>query len=99
MWPDGKRHAKNIYAKTHEECEEKLRVLIQEMQAERRSILDQIRGIVPPDRLSQKQQKIWEYMKFHPKEANLSTIARGAGVNRRTVKKHYEMIREMLGMD
>ncbi len=76
-----------------------MKSLIQEMQAERRSILNQMRGIVPPDKLSQKQQKIWEYMKFHPKEANLSTIARGIGVNRHTVKKHYEMIREMLGMD
>ena len=33
-WPDGKKHSRNIYAKTREECEEKLKVLIVEMKAE-----------------------------------------------------------------
>ena len=33
-WPDGKKHARNIYAHTREECEEKLKVLIAEMKAE-----------------------------------------------------------------
>ena len=33
-WPDGKKHARNIYAHTREECEEKLKVLIMEMKAE-----------------------------------------------------------------
>ncbi len=98
VWPDGKRYAKNIYAKTREECEEKLKALIQEMQAERRALLNRMRGIVPPDKFTQKQGQIWEYMKFHPKETNLSTIARGAGVDRHTVAKHYEMIRGMLGI-
>ena len=27
-WPDGKKHARNVYAHTREECEEKLKVLI-----------------------------------------------------------------------
>ena len=30
-WPDGKKHARNVYAHTREECEEKLKVLIVEM--------------------------------------------------------------------
>ena len=34
VWPDGKKRARNIYAKTEEECEEKLKVLIREMKAE-----------------------------------------------------------------
>lgn len=34
MWPDGKKHARNVYAKTREECEEKLKVLIAEMKKE-----------------------------------------------------------------
>lgn len=34
VWPDGKKHARNVYAKTREECEEKLKVLIAEMKAE-----------------------------------------------------------------
>ena len=33
-WPDGKKHARNIYARTREECEAKLKVLIVEMKAE-----------------------------------------------------------------
>ena len=33
-WPDGKKHARNVYAHTREECEEKLRVLIADMKAE-----------------------------------------------------------------
>jgi len=34
VWPDGKKHSRNIYAKTREECEEKLKQLIVEMKAE-----------------------------------------------------------------
>ena len=96
-WPDGKRHARNVYAKTRAECEEKLDALIREMQAERKLLLDQMRGIAPPEKLTKKQKQIWEYMMFHPRESNLSAIARGAGVNRHTAAKHYEMIREMVG--
>lgn len=33
-WPDGKKHARNVYAHTREGCEEKLKVLIVEMKAE-----------------------------------------------------------------
>ena len=33
-WPDGKKHARNVYAHTREECEEKLKTLITEMKAE-----------------------------------------------------------------
>ena len=33
-WIDGKKHARNIYAHTREECEEKLKTLIAEMKAE-----------------------------------------------------------------
>jgi len=34
MWPDGKKHSRNVYAHTREECEEKLKVLIAEMKKE-----------------------------------------------------------------
>lgn len=34
MWPDGKKHARNVYAKTRAECEEKLKALIVQMKAE-----------------------------------------------------------------
>lgn len=34
VWPDGKKHARNVYAHTREECEEKLKKLIVEMKKE-----------------------------------------------------------------
>lgn len=34
MWPDGKKHARNLYTKTREECEEKLKELIEQMKKE-----------------------------------------------------------------
>ena len=34
MWIDGKKHSRNVYAHTREECEEKLKILIVEMKAE-----------------------------------------------------------------
>ena len=34
MWIDGKKHSRNVYAHTREECEEKLKVLIIEMKTE-----------------------------------------------------------------
>lgn len=34
IWPDGKKHARNVYAKTREECELLLAELIQQMKAE-----------------------------------------------------------------
>lgn len=40
-WIDGKKHARNVYANTEEECEEKLAQLILEMKAE----LAQLRGV------------------------------------------------------
>lgn len=33
-WPDGKKHSRNVYAHTREECEEKLKQLIVQMKAE-----------------------------------------------------------------
>ena len=96
-WPDGKKHARNVYAHTREECEEKLKVLIQQMNAERKVILDRMHGIISPDKLTKKQRQIWEYLRLHPDETNYSIIARGAKVTRHTVAKHYGMVREMLG--
>ena len=34
IWPDGKKHSRNVYGHTEEECEEKLKALIVEMKAE-----------------------------------------------------------------
>ena len=99
-WPDGTKHSKCVYAHTREECEEKLKVLIQQLNAERKAILDRLRGIPSPEKLTKKQRQIWEYMKIYPDETNYSTIAKGAKVTRHTVSKWYEMIQNMiLGME
>ena len=42
-WPDGKKHARNVYAHTREECEEKLKVLIVEI-AEAKQLKDEGKG-------------------------------------------------------
>ncbi|BAL00204.1 hypothetical protein OBV_30050 [Oscillibacter valericigenes Sjm18-20] len=34
VWPDGKKHARNVYAHTREECEKKLEKLIVQMKKE-----------------------------------------------------------------
>lgn len=34
VWPDGKKHSRNVYTKTEAECEEKLKILIREMKQE-----------------------------------------------------------------
>ena len=57
--------------------EEKLKVLIQQLNAERKAILDRLRGIPSPEKLTKKQWQIWEYMKIYPDETNYSTIAKG----------------------
>ena len=48
-WPDGKKHARNVYAHTREECEEKLKVLIMEMKTELAELKKQkAEGTLPP---------------------------------------------------
>ena len=96
-WPDGTKHSKCVYAHTREECEAKLKVLIQQMNAERQALRDKMRGIAPPDKLTKTQKKIWMYMKFHPNVTSYRAIAKGAGVTRHTAAKWYAMMQGILG--
>ncbi|MFR6411105.1 MAG: hypothetical protein ACLUNX_03070, partial [Angelakisella sp.] len=49
-WPDGKKHARNVYAHTREECEEKLKTLIIEMKTELAELKRQkAEGMLPPE--------------------------------------------------
>ena len=96
-WPDGTKHSKCVYAHTREACEAKLKVLIQQMNAERQALRDKMRGIAPPDKLTKTQKKIWMYMKFHPNVTSYRAIAKGAGVTRHTAAKWYAMMQGMLG--
>ena len=57
-WPDGKKHARNVYAHTREECEEKLKVLIAEMKAELAELKRQkAEGTLPPQELKKGRKK------------------------------------------
>ena len=96
-WPDGKKHARNVYAHTREECEEKLKVLIAEMNEERKNLKEQLAGIASPEKLTKKQRKLWDYMRLHPEVTEFSTIAKRTGLARNTVKTHYGMVAAMLG--
>ena len=97
VWPDGTQHSRNVYARTREECEEKLKALITEMNEERKNLKEQLAGIAPPEKLTKKQRKLWDYMRLHPEVTEFSTIAKRTGLARNTVKKHYGMVAAMLG--
>jgi len=94
MWPDGKKHSRDVYGKTREECEEKLAALIVQMKAEIKAIKDGEAGAVIPDGVSKKKRAVWDYMLAHPNVTNKSEIARGVGVDRSTVRRHYDDIRK-----
>ena len=96
IWPDGTQHSRNVYAHTREECEEKLKALIAEMNEERKNLKEQLAGIAPPEKLTKKQRKLWDYMRLHPEVTEFSTIAKRTGLARNTVKKHYKVIVNML---
>ena len=97
IWPDGTQHSRNVYARTREECEEKLKELIAEMNEERKNLKEQLAGIAPPEKLTKKQRKLWDYMRLHPETTEFSTLAKRTGLARNTVKKHYGMVAAMLG--
>ena len=96
IWPDGTQHSRNVYASTREECEEKLKALITEMNEERKNLKEQLAGIAPPEKLTKKQRKLWDYMRLHPEVTEFSTLAKRTGLARNTVKKHYEMVAAVL---
>ena len=97
IWPDGTQHSRNVYARTREECEEKLKALITEMNEERKNLKEQLAGIAPPEKLTKKQRKLWDYMRLHPEVTEFSTLAKRTGLSRNTVKKHYGVVAAMLG--
>ena len=57
-WPDGKKHARNVYAHTREECEEKLQALIIEMKTELAELKRQkAEGTLPLQELKKGRKK------------------------------------------
>ena len=67
------------------------------MNEERKNLKEQLAGIAPPEKLTKKQRKLWDYMRLHPEVTEFSTIAKRTGLSRNTVKKHYGMVAAMLG--
>ena len=96
IWPDGTQHSRNVYARTRDECEEKLKAMIEDMNEERKKLKEQLAGIAPPEKLTKTQRKLWDYMRLHPEVTEFSTIAKRTGLARNTVKKHYKVIVNML---
>ena len=93
VWPDGKKHSRNVYAKTREECEEKLKVLILEMKAEIAALRSGT-STEYPDGVSPKKKVIAAYLREHPGVSSKSLIARELHIDRSTVQRYYDEIRE-----
>ena len=85
------------HAHIREECEEKLKALIAEMNEERKNLKERLAGIAPPEKLTKKQRKLWDYMRLHPEVTEFATLAKRTGLARNTVKKHYGVVAAMLG--
>lgn len=75
VWPDGKKHSRNVYGHTREECEEKLAKLILQMKAEI-AVLRNGTAAEYPDGVSPKKKQLAEYLRQHPGVSNKSYIAR-----------------------
>ena len=94
VWPDGKKHSRNVYAKTREECEALLPGLIEKMKAEIKAIKQSSDLTTIPDGISKKKKLIAAYMRQRPEVTNKSLIAREVGVDKNTVRRYYDEVRE-----
>ena len=95
VWPDGKKHSRNVYGRTREKCEEKLAKLILQMKAEI-AVLRNGTAAEYPDGVSPKKKQLAEYLRQHPSVSNKSYIARETGMDRTTVQKYYDEVRAEL---
>ena len=95
VWPDGKKHSRNVYGRTREECEAKLAKLILQMNAEI-AALRTGKTTEYPDGVSPKKKQIAAYLRGNPGVSNKSYIARELGIDRTTVQKYYDEVRAEL---
>ena len=95
IWPDGKKHSRNVYGRTREEAEEKLENLIIQMKAEI-AALRSGKATEYPDGVSPKKKQIATYLIENPGVSNKSYIARELGMAITTVHKYYDEIRAEL---
>ena len=98
MWLDGKKHSRNVYAKTREECEALLPGLIEQMKAEDQGHQGEQKPGCYSGRISEKKKAIAAYMREHPEVTSKSAIAKAVGTDRNTVRKYYDEIRSELGL-
>ena len=97
VWPDGKKHSRNVYAKTREECEALLPGLIEQMKAEIKAIKESGNLDAIPDGISEKKKAIAAYMREHPEVTSKSAIAKAVQVDKNTVRRYYDEIRREMG--
>ena len=92
VWPDGKKHSRNVYGHTEAECEEKLAELILQMKAEIAALRSGA-STEYPDGVSPKKKAIAAYLREHPGVTNKAKIARDLNMDRTTVQRYYDEIR------
>ena len=99
IWPDGKKHSRNVYGHTEAECEEKLAELILQMKAEIAALRSGA-STEYPDGVSPKKKAIAAYLWEHPGVTSKGMIARELSVDRSTVQRYYDEIwAELRGED
>lgn len=98
VWPDGKKHSRNVYGHTEAECEKKLKELILQMKAE---IVALRSGETTeyPDGVSPKKKAIAAYLREHPGVTSKSMIARELQMDRTTVQRYYDEVQAELRGD
>ena len=92
VWPDGKKHSRNVYGHTEAECEEKLAELILQMKAEIAALRSGA-STEYPDGMSPKKKQLAEYLRENPGVNNKSYLARQLGTDITTVRKYYDEVR------
>ena len=95
VWPDGKKHSRNVYGRTQEETEAKLVDLIIQMKAEI-AALRAGKATEYPDGVSPKKKQLAAYLIENPGVSNKSYIARQLGMAITTVHKYYDEVRAEL---
>ena len=97
VWPDGKKHSRNVYGRTREEAEAKLADLIIQMKAEI-AALRSGKATEYPDGVSPKKKQLAAYLQGNPGVSNKSYIARQLGIDISTVRKYYDEVRAELAI-
>lgn len=95
VWPDRKKHSRNVYGHTEAECEEKLAELILQMKAEIAALRSGA-STEYPDGVSPKKKAIAAYLREHPGVTSKSMIARELHMDRTTVQRYYDEVRAEL---